>query len=112
MDKLFKRLYDYIEPFDSDWKNRIKPASKDMMDNYIKAAGLQLGNYAERIPASYLKFLELMGEDDGGLISQRYDTVIDMIAKNTNEVIEWLDEEEKNASILYRHTHHYLCSVD
>ncbi|MEY8330364.1 hypothetical protein AALB81_13730 [Lachnospiraceae bacterium 48-33] len=93
MDELFKRLYDYIEPFDSDWKTRIKPASKEMMDSYIKAAELSLGNYAERIPASYLKFLELMGEDDGGLISQRYDTVVDMVATNINEVIEWLDED-------------------
>ncbi len=64
MDELFKRLYDYIELFDLDWKTRIKPASKEMMDSYIKAAELSLGNYAERIPASYLKFLELMGEDD------------------------------------------------
>lgn len=95
MNELFKRLYDYIEPFDPDWKNRIKPASKEIMNSYVKAAKLSLGNYTERIPASYLKFLELMGEDDGGLISQRYDTVVDMIATNINEVMELLDEDEE-----------------
>lgn len=96
MDELFKNLYDYIEPFDPDWKNRIKPASKETMDHYMRAAELSLGSYADRIPASYLKFLERMGEDDGGLISQRYDTVIDMVATNIHEVIEWLEEDAED----------------
>lgn len=86
MDDLFKNLYDYIEPFDPDWKKRIKPASKEKMDSYRKSAECLLGSYIERIPASYLKFLELMGEDDGGLFSQYSYT-------NINKVIEWLDEE-------------------
>lgn len=95
MDELFEKLYDYIEPFDPGWKYRIRPASKETMDNYIRAAELSLGSYADRIPASYLKFLERMGEDDGGLISQRYDSAVDMVATNIHEVVEWLDEEEE-----------------
>lgn len=67
MEELFKKLYDYIEPFDSEWGKRIKPASKKLIEHYIEMTGLK--DYVERIPTSYLKFLELMGEDSGGLIS-------------------------------------------
>lgn len=67
MDDLFKKLYDYIELFDADWKNRLKPASKRSITQFIKTS--RIGEYACRIPESYFQFLERMGQDDGGLIS-------------------------------------------
>lgn len=68
MDELFKKLYDYIELFKADWKKHIEPASKELIDELIEVT--KAGRYAKRIPASYLKYLELMGEYDSGLISE------------------------------------------
>ncbi len=68
MDELFKKLYDYIEPFEADWKKHIEPASNELIDELIEVT--KVGGYAKRIPASYLKYLELMGEYDSGLISK------------------------------------------
>lgn len=68
MDELFKKLYDYIEPFDPDWKKYIEPASNELIDELIGV--MRADEYAKRIPASYLKYLELMGEYDSGLISE------------------------------------------
>lgn len=115
IDELFKRLYDYIEPFDPDWKNRIKPLSKEKMDSYIKAARLSLGNYTERIPESYLKFLELMGENDGGLISRCYDTVDTTFPTDINEVMELLDEDGEEKMLpfcIYVHVITYVTWID
>lgn len=68
MDELFKKLYDYIEPFETDWKKHIEPASNELIDELIEVT--KVGGYAKRIPASYLRYLELMGEYDSGLISE------------------------------------------
>lgn len=68
MDELFKRLYDYIEPFKADWKNHIEPASNELIHELIEVT--RAGEYAKRIPASYLRYLQLMGEYDSGLISE------------------------------------------
>lgn len=68
MDELFKKLYDYIEPFEADWKKHIEPASNELIDELIEVT--KVGEYAKRIPASYLRYLELMGEYDSGLISE------------------------------------------
>lgn len=68
MDELFKKLYDYIEPFQADWKNHIEPASNELIYELIKVT--KAGEYAKRIPASYLRYLQLMGEYDSGLISE------------------------------------------
>lgn len=68
MDKLFERLYDYIELFNKNWKERIEPASRELIEEFIELT--HVGEYAEKIPASYLKYLELMGEEDFYLISE------------------------------------------
>ena len=68
MDELFQKLYDYIESFEADWKKYIKPASNELIEKLIEVT--KVGEYAKRIPASYLKYLELMGEYDSGLISE------------------------------------------
>lgn len=67
MDDLFKKLYDYIEPFDADWKNRLKPAPKELIMRFLEVSKIK--EYVERIPLSYIQFLERMGQNDGGLIS-------------------------------------------
>lgn len=67
MDELFKKLYDYIELFRADWKKYIEPASNELIDKLIKVTGA--GGYAKKIPTCYLRYLELMGEYDHGLIS-------------------------------------------
>lgn len=88
MDGLFKKLYDYIELFDADWKNRLKPASKELIAQFIEST--QLGDkYIQRIPLSYLQFLDRMGQDDGGLISaMKGGGTIDI-----NELMEDLEAE-------------------
>lgn len=68
MDELFKKLYDYIELFKADWKKYIEPASNELIDELIEVT--KAGEYAKRIPAGYLRYLELMGEYDSGLISE------------------------------------------
>ena len=70
MDDLFKNLYDYIEPFDTNWKKRLKPASKKLITQFIETS--RIGEYVDRLPLSYFQFLEKMGRDDGGLISRLY----------------------------------------
>ena len=68
MDELFKKLYDYIEAFKADWKKYIEPAPNELINELIEVT--KVGEYAKRIPASYLRYLELMGEYDSGLISE------------------------------------------
>lgn len=68
MDELFKKLYDYIEPFEADWKKHIEPASNELIDELIEVT--KVGGYAKRTPVSYLMYLELMGEYDSGLSSE------------------------------------------
>lgn len=70
MEDLFKELYDYIEPFNTGWKKQLKPASRQLVNKFIKLSRMK--EYADRIPLSYFEFLERMGQDDGGLLSNLY----------------------------------------
>lgn len=67
MDGFFKELYDYIEPYDADWKNRLKPASENLIAEFLKCS--RIGQYIGRIPPHYMQFLGRMGQGDGGLVS-------------------------------------------
>lgn len=65
---IFERLAEYIDAFDQTWKENIKPASKEQIEELRNVS--QLKKYADDFPKSYLIFLETMGVDDGGLLSK------------------------------------------
>lgn len=73
--RLFKELYDYIEPFNTGWKKQLKPASRQLINKFIKLSRMK--EYADRIPLSYFEFLERLAiyekeiEFKGGRYSQR-----------------------------------------
>lgn len=64
---MFERLSEYIDAFDKTWKERIKPASKEQIERLKNES--QLKKYVDDFPKSYLTFLESMGVEDGGLLS-------------------------------------------
>lgn len=67
-DNLFERLFEFIEMYDTDWKNRIKPASENAINQLVESSEIIKHNVD--IPVIYRMFLEKMGENDGGLLSE------------------------------------------
>ncbi len=68
LDTLFKRLVDYIEPDYPEWPSMIQPASTAQIKQLYEAA--HLGEIGRDFPPAYRIFLEHMGADDGGLITE------------------------------------------
>lgn len=87
-NNLFERLFEFIEMYDTDWKNRIKPASENSINQLIELS--EISKYNRDIPIVYRKFLKKMGQDDGGLLSEVLlgETKID-------EIIELLEDYHK-----------------
>lgn len=91
-ENMLKRLYNYINPVDSEWVKQIKPAAKEKIDKLIRVSRIR--EIGLNFPKSYIEFLEVMGENDGLLLSGwlRADTCIDRIL----EVYDWVEEDRKN----------------
>ena len=54
--------------FDNTWKERIRPASVEQIKKLREVS--QLGRYGIELPKAYKIYLEMMGIDDGGLLSK------------------------------------------
>lgn len=67
---LFYRLSNYISEFDTMWKDRISPASPADIEMFNQIINQNTYPGKHKIPNEYYIFLEYMGEDDGGLLSQ------------------------------------------
>lgn len=67
-NNIFERLAEYIDVFDLTWKERIKPASQEQIEELRNVT--QLKKYAADFPKPYLIFLETMGMNDGELLSE------------------------------------------
>lgn len=67
-DSIFARLSHYICLFDNTWKERIRPASVEQIKKLREVS--QLGRYGIELPKAYKIYLEMMGIDDGGLLSK------------------------------------------
>jgi len=57
----------YIEPVDSKWLGRLKPAEDSMLDKLQFYSGMKLHHL--ELPVSFIEFSRFAGEDDGGLLS-------------------------------------------
>lgn len=91
-EDMFDRLYCYIDKVDKEWINQIKPASKEKIDRLIMLSDIE--KLDVNFPKEYIKFLETMGVDDGGVLSSwiKSETKIDSIL----EFYEWIDEDRRN----------------
>ena len=67
-DSIFARLSYYIGLFDNAWKEQIRPASAEQIKKLREVS--QLGRYGIELPRAYKIYLEMMGVDDGGLLSK------------------------------------------
>ena len=67
-DSIFERLSHYIGLFDNTWKERIRPTSVEQIKKLREVS--QLGRYGIELPKAYKIYLEMMGVDDGGLLSE------------------------------------------
>ncbi len=67
-DSIFARLSHYICLFDNTWKERIRPASVEQIKKLREVS--QLGRYNIELPRAYKIYLEMMGVNDGGLLSK------------------------------------------
>lgn len=67
---LFHRLLNYISVFDSMWADRIRPASPSDIEMFIQIIEQSSYPGKKEIPSEYYAFLEQMGEDDGGLLTE------------------------------------------
>lgn len=65
---LFTRLSEYINAFDSTWMKKIKPASREQIARLADVS--QLKKWGKTFPEPYFVFLENMGTQDGGLLSE------------------------------------------
>lgn len=66
-DNLLECLNAYIEPVDSEWLNRLKPADESMLDKLQLYLGMKMHNL--KLPVSFIEFSKFAGESDGGLLS-------------------------------------------
>ncbi len=66
-DTIFERLSAYISHIDKDWINRIKPASKESIEEIRRLSRIQETGYD--FPEVYLQYMKYMGEDDGEFLS-------------------------------------------
>lgn len=91
-EDILSRLYEYINQVDSEWIKKIRPTSREKINKLITLS--EISSTGFNFPREYIKFLEVMGEDDGELLSSwlRADTNIDRIL----EVYEWIEEDRKN----------------
>lgn len=69
-EKLFKNIRNYMSMVDLNWQKSCQPASKEDIDRLEKTLVKRFGR---GIPSSYRTYLELMGEEDGGLLSKQVD---------------------------------------
>lgn len=71
IDDLFKRLCNYIQPIDSKWYQKIKPATSKQIEDLRIISGIQ--EIGLDFPPSYYTFLKYMGQNDGGLLESEWD---------------------------------------
>lgn len=64
---LFYNLSNYINQFNKEWLKKIKPASNTSIELLKIVSEVQ--KWREEFPKPYYMFLEMMGENDGGLLS-------------------------------------------
>lgn len=82
---LFYTLSNYINEFNKEWIKKIKPASNTSIELLKRVSEIQ--KWREEFPKPYYMFLETMGENDGGLLS---DSLI-----GTAHIIEIIDLYEE-----------------
>ncbi len=63
----YERLTSYISFFDETWAARIQPIQKGKLQEFESHFALE--NYRVKLPDTYYCFLQTMGENDGGLIT-------------------------------------------
>lgn len=73
---LFERLFEFIDSFDAQWKYTVKPAADALIDKLLEVS--QVTKYNRNIPQSYYLFLKIMGEYDGGLLSDTLHGITDI----------------------------------
>jgi len=66
-DTLFNRLEQYISPVNSEWSNKLKPASQEKIEKVLRISRVKEAKY--HLPKKYLEYLKYMGEGDGDLLS-------------------------------------------
>lgn len=64
----YERLLRYIALFDPDWQNRIVPASYSTINDFKEIVSRIPFKHA--IPEEYYIFLSMLGEQDGGLLTE------------------------------------------
>lgn len=69
-DELFEKIQTYMSMADPEWWSCCKPAPKEDIERLEK---MLLERFGRGIPPSYRTYLELMGEEDGGLLSRQVD---------------------------------------
>ncbi len=70
VEELFENITNCMYMIDQNWQSNCKPAPKEdieYLDNFL------VERFGRGIPASYRTYLELMGEEDGGLVSLKMD---------------------------------------
>ncbi len=67
-ETMIPRLRAYIEPVDSEWFQKLKPASEENIEKWKKK--LKLEDKGVDFPPTYLEFLRHAGEGDGGLFEK------------------------------------------
>lgn len=87
-ENIFQELFNYIDKFDKNWKERIKPASNSSIESLKSVAEIQ--KWCSDFPESYRIFLETMGENDGGLLSKSL-----IGTSNIMEIIDLYEEFHK-----------------
>lgn len=99
IESFIDRLTSYISEVDKNWVNSIKPASRESVDQLKRTSRIEEKGHG--IPTSYQKYLEYMGENDGGLLSDYImaDTSLTMLCDYYNEELNF-EPESINPEIL------------
>ena len=70
VEKLFTRIKQSISIFEPSWCLKLKPAPEEEIHQLEK---MLIRKYGKKLPLSIKTYLQQMGEDDGGLVSQSVD---------------------------------------
>lgn len=68
MEDIYIKLFEFIDKYDTGWKHKIKPATEEQIEKLLEISRIREHNW--QLPQVYRQYLEIMGQNDGGLLSK------------------------------------------
>lgn len=67
---LFQDLIQYMNFIEEDWNEKLKPSDEEKIKKLIEVSEIEHTVY--HLPKTYIDYLKIMGDDDGGLLNNMF----------------------------------------